>query len=282
MMDATGAHDAAARLLAAVAAARPLIHHITSAVVANDVANVTLALGALPVMAEAAVEVAAVSAAAQALVLNFGMLTPAKFAAMLVAGRAAARSDVPIVLDPVGVGTTPFRTESAIRLLAELPVAVVRGNRGEIGALGGGGALRGVEAVGVEEPRAVATAAARQFGVVVAVTGAVDVVVDARHVYTIANGDPLMARITGTGCMASAAVGVALTTGGDAAENAALALALYGLAGERAAVGAPGPGTFRARFLDAVAALATDGVTGLRVTMEEGSSGRVQPHPDTR
>lgn len=268
MMDATGAHDAAARLLAAVAAARPLIHHITSAVVANDVANVTLALGALPVMAEAAVEVAAVSAAAQALVLNFGMLTPAKFAAMLVAGRAAARSDVPIVLDPVGVGTTPFRTESAMRLLAALPIAVVRGNRGEIGALGGGGALRGVEAVGAEEPRAVATAAARRFGVVVAVTGALDMVVDARHVYTIANGDPLMARITGTGCMASAAVGVALTTGGDAAENAALALALYGLAGERAATDAPGPGTFRARFLDAVAALATDGVTGLRVTME--------------
>lgn len=268
-MGATGEHDASAtRLLAAVAAARPLIHHITSAVVANDVANVTLALGALPVMAEAEVEIAAVSAAAQALVLNLGMLSPAKFAAMLVAGRAAARNGVPIVLDPVGVGATRFRTESALRLLAELPVAVVRGNRGEIGALVGGGAMRGVEAVGTEDSCAVATAAARRFGTVVAVTGAVDVVAGARHVISITNGDPLMARITGTGCMASAAIGVALTAGGDAATGAALALALFGLAGERAAIGAPGPGTFRARFLDAVAALATDGVKGLRVMVE--------------
>ena len=280
MTGATEANAAATRLLAAVAAARPLVHHLTSAVVANDVANMTLALGALPVMAEAEAEVAEVSGAAQAVVLNLGMLSPAKFAAMCLAGRAAAARGVPVVLDPVGAGATRFRTESALRLLAALPVAVVRGNRGEVGALVGGGAMRGVEAVGAEEPRAVAIAAARRFGCVVAVSGAVDVVADTRRVFAIANGDPLMARITGTGCMASAAVGVALTTGGDIAERAALALALCGLAGERAAAGAAGPGTFRARFLDAVAALATEAIAGLRIAVETESSGRIEPRPD--
>lgn len=263
----------AMRLLAAVATARPLIHHLTSPVVANDVANITLAFGALPVMAEATEEVTEISAAARALVLNLGVLSPAKLAAMLVAGRAAAEHGAPIILDPVGAGATRFRTESALRLLTELPITVLRGNRGELGALVGGGVMRGVEAVGTEDPCVVARAAAQRFGVIAAVTAPVDVVVDARRVYSIANGDPLMARITGTGCMASAAIGVMLAAGGDATRDAALALALYGLAGERAAApsageGAPGPGTFRARLLDAVAALSVTGVVGLRVTVK--------------
>ena len=148
----------AGRALGRVGSEHPLIHHITNVVVTNDVANLTLGFGALPVMAYAPEEVAEMAAMAQALVLNIGTLSTAEIEAMLLAGRSAADRDVPIVLDPVGAGATRFRTASALRLLAELPVAVLRGNRGEIGALVGSGQVRGVEAVGSEDPRAVASA----------------------------------------------------------------------------------------------------------------------------
>jgi len=248
-----------------IAASKPLIHQITNVVVTNDSANLTLGFGALPVMAYAPEEVAEMAAISQALVLNIGTLSAGEIEAMLIAGRAAAARAVPIVLDPVGAGATRFRTESALRLLAELPITVLRGNRGEIGALVGAGQVRGVEAVGTEDPRAVARAAAERFGLTVAVTGAVDIVVGRGRMLEVHNGDPLLAKITGSGCMATAAIGIFLTAGEDPAVQAALALGVYGLAAERAAAGAGGPGTFRARLLDEVAALGEASVHGLRV-----------------
>ena len=255
----------AAESLAAIGEAKPLVHQITNVVVTNDSANLTLGFGALPVMAYAPEEVAEMAALSQALVLNIGTLSAGEIEAMLIAGRAAGEKGVPIVLDPVGAGATRFRTESALRLLAELPVTVLRGNRGEIGALVGSGAVRGVEAVGGEDPRAVAEAARARFGVTVAVTGPVDTVVGADGVLLVSNGHPLLARITGSGCMATAAIGIFNAVGGDPARQTALALATYGLAAERAAEGNPGPGTFRSRLLDEVAALANKGVAGVRV-----------------
>ncbi len=255
----------AARSLAAVAERQPLIHHITNVVVTNDVANLTLGFGASPVMAYAPEEVAEISAVAGALALNIGTLSAGEVEAMLLAGRAAAGRGVPIVLDPVGAGATRFRTESALRLLAELPIAVLRGNRGEIGALVGSGKMRGVDAVGTEDPRDVGEAAAERFGIVTAVTGAVDVVVGKDGVYEIHSGHPLLGRITGSGCMATATIGIFLTAGQDVALQTALALGAFGLAGERAAAGEPGPGTFRTRLLDEVAALRAKGVDGVRI-----------------
>lgn len=260
----------AARALARIAAGRPLVHHITNVVSVNDVANLTLAYGALPVMTAAPEEVAEMVSAARALVLNIGTLNEESVRAMFLAGAEAARREVPIVLDPVGAGATRFRTETALRLLAELPIAVLRGNRGEIGALLGAGSVRGVEAVGDEDPVQVATEAAARFGTVVAVTGAVDVVAGRDAVREVANGHPLLASITGSGCMATAAIGALLTAGGDAADLAALALSTYGLAAERAAVDADGPGTFRARLLDEVDALRGGDLSGLRVTYRDG------------
>jgi hydroxyethylthiazole kinase len=251
--------------LARIAAEKPLVHQITNVVVTNDSANLTLGFGALPVMAYAPEEVAEMAALAQALVLNIGTLSAGEIEAMLLAGRAAGEHGVPIILDPVGAGATRFRTESALRLLAELPVTVLRGNRGEIGALVGSGAVRGVEAVGSEDPRAVARAAQQRFGVTTAVTGPVDVVVGAEQTLAVHNGHPLLARITGSGCMATAAIGIFNAVGADPVRQTALALATYGLAAERAAAGDPGPGTFRSRLLDEVAALAERGVDGVRV-----------------
>ena len=249
-----------------IAAAKPLIHQITNVVVTNDSANLTLAFGALPVMAYAPEEVAEMASLAQALVLNIGTLSAGEIEAMLIAGKAAGAKGIPILLDPVGAGATRFRTESALRLLRELPITVLRGNRGEIGALVGAGEVRGVEATGDEDPLVVATAAHQAFGVTTAVTGPVDVVVGAGPTLHVANGHPLLARITGSGCMASAAIGIFLTAGDDPVRQTALALATYGLAAERAAVGTGGPGTFRARLLDEVAALHETGVDGVSIS----------------
>lgn len=248
-----------------VAATKPLVHQITNIVVANDSANLTLGFGALPVMAYAPEEVAEMAAIAQALVLNIGTLSEGEVAAMLIAGKSAAEKGIPIILDPVGAGATSFRTQSALRLLNELPVTVLRGNRGEIGALVGSGEVRGVEATGSENPRAVAEAAHAAFDVTVAVTGATDVIVGHDTTYLVSNGTPLLGAITGSGCMATATIAIFTAVGNDPALQTALGLATYGLAAERAAEGAPGPGTFRARLLDEVAALPATGVAGVKI-----------------
>ncbi len=248
-----------------VAATKPLVHQITNIVVANDSANLTLGFGALPVMAYAPQEVAEMAAIAQALVLNIGTLSEEEIAAMLIAGQAAAEKGIPIVLDPVGAGATAFRTESALRLLRELPITVLRGNRGEIGALVGSGEVRGVEATGSEDPRQVARAAHATFGVTVAVTGPTDVIVGPKRTYLVHNGHPLLGMITGSGCMATATIGIFSAVGDDPALQTALGLASYGLAAERAAEGDPGPGTFRARLLDEVAQLRPMGTAGVRI-----------------
>jgi hydroxyethylthiazole kinase len=260
-------YEAAARAsLDRIAAEKPLVHQITNVVVTNDTANLTLGYGALPVMAYAPEEVAEMASIAQALVLNIGTLSAGEIEAMLIAGQAAGGKGIPIVLDPVGAGATRFRTESALRLLRELPITVLRGNRGEIGALVGAGEVRGVEATGNEDPFAVATAAHQAFRVTTAVTGEVDVIVGGDQTLRVANGHPLLARITGSGCMATAAIGIFLTAGDDPVLQTALALGTYGLAAERAAVGAGGPGTFRARLLDEVACLHEIGVSGLSIS----------------
>jgi hydroxyethylthiazole kinase len=113
-------------LLARIRERKPLVHHITNAVVMNDTANITLAIGALPVMAHALNEVEQMVSLASALVLNIGTLTDEQVAAMLLAGKRANERGIPIVLDPVGAGATTLRTESALRLLRELRIAALR------------------------------------------------------------------------------------------------------------------------------------------------------------
>jgi hydroxyethylthiazole kinase len=242
---------------------KPLVHQITNYVVMNETANATLAIGALPVMAHAREEVEEMVGLAGALVLNIGTLSPEWVDAMLLAGRAANRRGVPIVLDPVGAGATRYRTDTARRLLDELDVAVLRGNAGEVATLVGVEAeVRGVESVGAGgDPADLARAAARALGVVASVTGPVDHVSDGERAAAIANGDALLGSITGTGCMSTALTGcfLAVAQPFDAAVGALVA---FGVAGEDAARDAEGPGTFHALLYDAIAALDPDTLDG--------------------
>jgi hydroxyethylthiazole kinase len=224
----------------------------------NETANATLALGALPVMAHAQDEVEEMASIAGALVLNIGTLSPHWVDAMLLAGRVANERGIPVVLDPVGVGATTYRTETAKKILDELDVTVLRGNAGEIATLVGVDAeVRGVESIATGgDPADLARRAGRQLGVVASVTGVVDHVSDGETVISIANGHPLMATITGTGCMSSALTGCFLAVNRAEPLNAAAeALVAFGAAGEDAAQGAKGPGSFHVALYDALAAL---------------------------
>ena len=244
---------------------RPLVHQITNYVVMNETANATLALGALPVMAHAGEEVEEMARIASALVLNIGTLSRHWVDAMLLAGRTATERGIPIVLDPVGAGATTYRTETARRILDEVGVTVLRGNVGEIATLVGATAeVRGVESMSTGiEPAELARAAARTLGVIASVTGPVDHVSDGERVLAVANGDPLLATVTGTGCMSSALTGCFLAAKpGEPLEAAAEALAAFGVAAEDAAVGAEGPGTFHARLYDGLYALDPETLDG--------------------
>ena len=243
--------------LAALRKQRPLIHQITNYVVMNETANATLALGALPVMAHAREEVEEMVGLAGALVINIGTLSPAWVDAMLAAGKAANARGIPVVLDPVGAGATAYRTHTARLLLEQVDVAVLRGNAGEVATLVGLDAeVRGVESIGREDdPGGLAQTAARKLGVVAAVTGAVDHVSDGERVFAVANGHPLMAAVTGTGCMSSAVTGCFLAVAESPLDAAVEALVAFGVAGEDAARDAKGPGTFHVALYDALAAL---------------------------
>jgi len=241
--------------LAELRARKPLVHQITNYVVMNETANATLALGALPVMAHAVEEVEELASVAGALVLNIGTLSGRWIEAMLLAGGAANRAGVPVVLDPVGAGATRLRTATAKGILNEIEIAVVRGNAAEVATLAGREAeIRGVESIGSADSGAeLAKAAAETLGCVVSVTGPVDHVSDGDHTIAVANGDALLGTVCGTGCMSTAITGCFLAVAGDRRlEAAAEALVAFGVAGEDAAVGAKGPGTFHAALYDAL------------------------------
>ena len=239
----------------------PLIHNITNFVVMNSTANALLAAGASPVMAHAQEEVAEMAGIASSLVLNIGTLSGPWVDAMLIAGKVARDRGLPTVLDPVGAGATILRTATALRLLEEVAPRIVRGNASEIRALALlEGGTKGVDAAHpVEDALDAARILSRRWGCVVSVSGAVDLVVQGERVVRVRNGHPMMARVTGMGCTATALTGAFAAVDSDPLMAAAGAMALGGVAGEMAAARAKGPGSFQVEFLDALHAIAAMG-----------------------
>ena len=238
----------------------PLVHHITNYVTVNDCANITICAGGAPVMTDAREEAEEMAAVASALVLNIGTLNPPLVEAMIAAGQMANERKIPVVLDPVGAGATRLRTESALRLLDKISITILKGNAGEIGVLAGAGAqVRGVDSCGMRgNPVTIAWNFAKKAGITVAVSGATDIVTDGRRVLLVENGDPMMGRISGTGCMAASVTGAFAAVCGDPVSASAAALAAFGLAGERAAAGTRGPGTFKVALFDELDALSPE------------------------
>ncbi len=245
---------AAGRCLDMIRQRRPLIHNITNLVVTNSTANALLALGASPAMVEGADEVEEFVAKSATLVVNLGTMSADRAAAMRLAVAAARRAGTPWVLDPVAVGVMRYRSQLARDLLAHAPAAI-RGNASEILSLEGSqdGMARGVNSsAGSEAAVAAAQRLARATGAAVAVTGATDYVADGNRTASITNGDPMMARVTGLGCTATAIVGACLAVEADRFAATVYGLAITAVAGEIAAARARGPGSLQLELYDAL------------------------------
>lgn len=244
--------------LAKVREMNPLVHNITNIVVANFSANGLLALGASPFMADAPQEMADVAAMSGAVVLNIGTLNEQAVASMVLAGQSANAHSVPLVLDPVGAGATPYRSGITQKLLNAMQITALRGNVAEVANVAGESwASKGVDAgSGEGDVIALANKAARKLGCVVIITGKEDVITDGSRTFIVSNGHPVLTKVTGTGCLLSAVVGAFLAVSEGAwLEAAAEAISFYGVAAEIAAekTAHQGPGDFQIEFLNQLA-----------------------------
>ncbi len=238
--------------LQAIRQKAPLVQNITNFVSMDVVANALLALGASPAMVHAEEELSDFTMLADALVVNIGTLSSTWTPSMLKAANLMSERKKPWVLDPVGVGATAFRT-SVARVLLSIKPTVLRANASEVLALAGAalGPTKGVDSThGSDQAIEAARKLARETGVVVTVTGAIDYITDGEHALHVSNGDPLMTKVTALGCSSSAMVAAFLAVEPDPLAASAEALAVYGLAAERAALKADGPGSLRWRLLD--------------------------------
>lgn len=254
-----------------VRAKSPLVHNITNYVTVNDCANILLACGGAPIMADDIEEVAEITTICGGLNINIGTLNQGTIAAMLLAGKTANTCNHPVLLDPVGAGASTLRTNTAISLMNEVQFTVIRGNISEIKTLiHGSGTTSGVDAhmadVVTEEtlPESIALAKefSRQTKAVIAITGAIDIVADRETAYVIRNGHSMMSRVTGTGCMLSAMTTAYVVANPDHPTRAvAAAVTAMGLCGEIAQnrlTELDGNASYRSHLIDVIYRLTGD------------------------
>lgn len=241
----------------------PLVHNITNYVAMNFTANALLAVGASPIMAHAAEEVAELARLSGAVVLNIGTLEKSWVEAMRLAAEAANDKGVPLILDPVGAGASALRDQACHSLLERARFALIRGNASEVTSLTG---IRG-KTKGVDSTLAIdrslimcASRLAAEHRTLVAVTGAEDILTDGTRTWKISGGHPLLGQITASGCALSALCGAFLAVGADPFLATAAALAYYAACGEMSAkaCGGKGPGSFQVALLDTLSSAAEE------------------------
>ncbi|MFA7164924.1 MAG: hydroxyethylthiazole kinase [Desulfoplanes sp.] len=232
----------------------PLVINITNNVVTNTTANALLALGASPAMSHAVEEMDELPALGNALVLNIGTPERSYIESMFKACATATRCNIPIVLDPVAAGITKLRMDICTHLLDSFSMAVIRGNASEIMALAGEKSLsKGADSTNTSnEAIDAGKLLARQRKTIISISGAHDYITNGEDVLTIDNGHPMMPRITGLGCTATAITGACVGVCSDHLLAAADAMAIMGICGEMAARDAQGPGTLQLHFYDAL------------------------------
>ena len=243
----------------------PLVHHITNYVTVNDCANVTLGIGASPVMADEIEEVRDIVRISSSLVLNIGTLNKRTVKSSMIAGKEAKKYSIPIIVDPVGAGASRLRTNVALKMIDNLSLAVLKGNISEIKCLFGGEAkTKGVDASadderGLEERAIIAKSFALKKNCIVAMTGAIDVVSDGSRVVGIKNGCSNLSGITGTGCMCSSLIGSFCGVGrqNNYFEATIAGLLVMSIAGEMAnkAINNKGSGSFHQALHDAISTM---------------------------
>jgi len=242
-----------------------LVHNITNYVTVNDVANSLIAYGAAPIMADDPKEVEDITALCQGTNINIGTLNERTITSMVLAGQKANALKQPVLLDPVGIGASNLRTETAMTLIKKINFDVIRGNMSEMKAIAlGTGGARGVDAdaadaISQQNLSAVvelAVSLSERIGSVVAISGAIDVVAHGHQVAIVRNGSPLMSQITGSGCMLSGLTTATLAANPEKPFEAAVtAFCAMGIAGEIAAermTERDGNATYRNYLIDAI------------------------------
>ena len=245
----------AAELLIRIKENKPLIHHITNYVTMNDSANVVLAVGGSPIMANDPSEVIEVAAKAKALVLNIGTPNSNNFRSMLLAGKKAKEMKIPIVFDPVGAGATSFRREMCGKLLEDIEPTVIKGNISEIMYLASIDCCScGVDSFwDVDNSTEIVQGLAKNLSCVVAATGRIDIVSNGSTTYTINNGHEMLSKITGTGCMTSSLIGAFCSVSTDYLTGTVAGVMTMGISGQLAfdsLLPNEGIGTFKVRLFD--------------------------------
>ena len=253
----------------------PLVHNITNYVTVNDVANILLACGGSPIMADDSGEVEDITSICQGLNINIGTLNKNTIPSMFLAGKKANVLGHVVLLDPVGAGASGLRTKTANELVRDIKFTVIRGNISEIRTLmEGTGNTKGVDAdladavteENLDETIGKLKAFSEATGSVIAVTGAIDLVADSEKCYVIRNGKPEMGAITGTGCQLSGMMTAFLCANAEQPlEAAAAAVCAMGIAGEIAEKkrikNGTGNATFRTDLIDAVFNLTEEELT---------------------
>ena len=242
------------RILQEIRSKNPLVLQITNSVTENDCANMTICFGAAPVMSADRDDAMELAAVADALVLNIGTLTDSQVEIMRSCASVAQNKGIPVVLDPVGAGASAKRSQTAYEFMSKFGVSVVKGNAGEILALAGdNGKVRGVDSISQNATES-AVKLAKEHQCVVVVSGENDIVTDGKRIVSVANGIPMMGKISGTGCMSAPCCAAACSVT-NPLDACVFAMTLLGIAGEIAGTRSNGPGTFKPAFFDAVYAM---------------------------
>ena len=251
-----------ADILEKVNTKKPLVHHITNYVTVNDCANITLAIGASPIMADAIEEAEEIVSISSSLVLNIGTLNKRTVESSIAAGNKANKINIPVIFDPVGAGASSFRNNTTKEILDKVKINILRGNISEIRYIAGlHSSTKGVDASESDrtgshnEAAEIAYNLAKKQKCIVAITGAIDTVSDGTRTIFIENGHKALSNITGTGCMCSSLVGSFNGAAPDSPLEATVsALLCMGIAGEIAfeKAGKLGNGSFRSAIIDAV------------------------------
>lgn len=243
------------------------MHNITNYVTVNDCANILLALGASPIMADDIKEAADITKISSALVINIGTLNERTIESMIASGKKANELNIPVVFDPVGAGASEFRNATTKRIIDEVKISVLRGNMSEIKFIAGLQATtKGVDASeadtkgGSDEGINVAKNLANRLNCTVAITGVIDIISDGERVTVLENGTKMLSNVTGTGCMTSALVGAYCGAGSDYFIAAVSGIISMGIAGEIALekAGNIGTGSFHIAIIDAISNLNTE------------------------
>lgn len=229
----------------------PLIHCINNFVSAPFVANTLLSAGASPIMAVNSEESAEITSKADALIINLGTPSKDHFKAAENSIKQAEKDNIPWVLDPVGVGISSYRHKEVMKILDSHSPAAIRANTAEIKALGG---VKSQNSLDTDESGEVVeklvTKLAKKWSTIVIASGETDVISDGDKIVHIKNGDMMMTKITGTGCVATAITGAFLSVDDDLFQAASHAMMVMGITGQLAGQRSEGPAAFRSNFID--------------------------------